>query len=98
MKTYEQHFYGLAMQCNATRLTHGEDRTLAVDNSIMDSVLNKLAIEFGFTSYPAMFRALGEGVELVEYMEKRSKHLPINQVEQVVACERVDNWKGRNGR
>jgi len=32
------------------------------------------------------------------YMARPSKHLPINQVEQVAACERVDNWKGRNGR
>lgn len=101
MTDYNQHFYKLALACNTVRLSHGEDRTLAADNSIVDHLLLVIAKAHGFESYPAMFRAmqdLGAGVSLADYMARPSKHLPINQVEQVSACERVDNWKGRNCR
>lgn len=101
MTDYKQHFYSLALACNAVRLSHGEDRTITADNSIVDHLLQKVAKFHGYDSYPAMFKAmqeLGAGVSLADYMARPSKHLPINQVEQVAACERVDNWKGRNAR
>ncbi len=98
MNDYKQHFYKLALECNGVRLSHGDDRTIAADNSIVDHLMQVVAKSYGFESYPAMFRALGDGIELAEYLARPSKHLPINQVEQVTACERVDNWKGRNGR
>lgn len=101
MTDYKQHFYKLALECNGMRMSHSDDRTIAADNSIVDHLLMVIAKDYGFDSYPQMFKAmqeLGAGVSLADYMARPSKHLPINQVEQVAACERVDNWKGRNGR
>lgn len=74
--TYADHIDRLARGSNAVRLSyHHEDRTLTPDHSIVDALTNMIAKSFGFESYPAMHRALGEpGTQITDYMAQRSKH------------------------
>ena len=67
MSDYTEHFYSLAIASNAVRLTHHDDRSIAVDNSIVDCVLHKMAKSHGFESYVKMhewLQSLGPGVSV----------------------------------
>jgi len=50
MTDYKAHFYKLALECNGVRLSHGDDRTIAADNSIVDHLMLVVAKSYGFES------------------------------------------------